>query len=367
MNQVSKEKGRILIVDDNPKNIQLLGTILKSADYLINVGRNGKQALEITKKVLPDLILLDVMMPEMDGFEACRLLKQSPETKDIPVVFLTAKAESGDIAQGFEVGAVDYVTKPFETQELLARVRTHLELKFSREMIIEQSNEQKELLHILCHDLANPFHNIQGILELLSDDLAQFETYAGYMRTTLRNGMSIIDLVRSMRSLEEKKTKLELDSFSLNELIAESDTILRQKLSEKEITIDNNIADDIVIKVEKVSFINSVINNLISNAIKFSAPGSNIKLTASRKEGMVTLSVQDYGIGMPDTILRDLFDLSKPTSRVGTNGETGTGFGMPLVRKFVEAYGGTLTIESKEIDSHPEDHGTKVVLQLPAG
>ena len=116
----------ILIVDDTIKNLQLLGTILEQEGYQINVAQNGVQALDIAEKVHPDLILLDVMMPKMDGLEACKLLKEKDGLADIPVVFLTARTETGDIVKGFELGAVDYVTKPFNATELLVRVRTHL-------------------------------------------------------------------------------------------------------------------------------------------------------------------------------------------------------------------------------------------------
>ena len=122
------DQSRILIVDDTPQNIQVLGTILRQEGYRINVAQNGKKAIETAHKVHPDLILLDVMMPEMDGFEACLKLRQSEETKDIPIIFLTAKKELDDVVKGFEVGGVDYVSKPFNSIELLARIRTHLDL-----------------------------------------------------------------------------------------------------------------------------------------------------------------------------------------------------------------------------------------------
>ena len=116
---MSENQGsRILIVDDTVKNIQVLGTILKQEGYQLNVAQNGKQALDVVSKVQPDLILLDVMMPEMDGFEACEHLKNDPETADIPVIFLTAKIETDDIVKGFGLGAVDYVTKPFDLEYL---------------------------------------------------------------------------------------------------------------------------------------------------------------------------------------------------------------------------------------------------------
>lgn len=142
---MENEKARILIVDDTPKNIQVLGTILKIKNYQINVAQNGLQALEVVQKIRPDLILLDVMMPELDGFETCKRLKASEDTRDIPVIFLTAKVEQEDIINGFKLGAVDYVTKPFNQTELLARVDTHIQLQKAREELQNQNEilEQK--------------------------------------------------------------------------------------------------------------------------------------------------------------------------------------------------------------------------------
>ncbi|MCP4111114.1 MAG: PleD family two-component system response regulator [Desulfobacteraceae bacterium] len=128
MNNNNIESARILIVDDTPKNIQVLGTILKQEGYQVNVARNGLEALKMVCKVFPDLILLDIIMPEMDGYDTCKTLKQAPETKDIPIIFLTAKTETEDIVKGFQAGGVDYISKPFNATELLARIHTHIDL-----------------------------------------------------------------------------------------------------------------------------------------------------------------------------------------------------------------------------------------------
>ena len=143
MSEAADKGARILIVDDTLQNIQVLGTVLREENYQINVAQNGLQALDVVGKVSPDLILLDVMMPELDGFETCKRLKADAETRDIPVIFLTAKVETEDIVHGFELGAVDYVTKPFNATELLARVHTHLEIQRLRREL-EQYNEQLE-------------------------------------------------------------------------------------------------------------------------------------------------------------------------------------------------------------------------------
>lgn len=145
----SNHSARILIVDDTPKNIQVLGTILRQEGYQINIAQDGLKAIQMAEKVSPDLVLLDVMMPDMDGYETCQRLKQSPETKDIPIIFLTARKEPEDIVKGFEVGGVDYISKPFNSIELLARIRTHLDLWYKTRQL--QSIADKDGLTMIAN------------------------------------------------------------------------------------------------------------------------------------------------------------------------------------------------------------------------
>jgi diguanylate cyclase (GGDEF)-like protein len=166
-----EEEMAILIVDDVPENIQILGKVLRGEGYKIAPAANGKRALEMIPKVKPDLVLMDVMMPVMDGFEACRRMKESAEMKDIPVIFLSAKGESEDVIQGFRLGAVDYIQKPFNSEELLVRVRNHLELVQSRRLIIRYMDEmgrQNALLQELAltdglTQLSNHSHSLERL------------------------------------------------------------------------------------------------------------------------------------------------------------------------------------------------------------
>jgi DNA-binding response OmpR family regulator len=157
MSEGSAKGARVLIVDDTIQNIQVLGTVLREENYQINVAQNGLQALDVVTKVTPDIILLDVMMPELDGFGTCERLKADPATRDIPIIFLTAKVETEDIVHGFELGAVDYVTKPFNATELLARVHTHLEIqRLQRELQeyndkLEQKVEERTAEVVAAH------------------------------------------------------------------------------------------------------------------------------------------------------------------------------------------------------------------------
>jgi class 3 adenylate cyclase len=157
---------RILVIEDAPANIQALSAILKGAGYQISIATNGRQGLEALERVRPDLILLDIMMPEMDGFETCRRIKASPAWREIPVIFLTARTETADIVQGFELGAVDYVAKPFNAHELLARVKTHL--------TIDQLNRENQrlLLNVLPASIAQKLKQQTGIIAERYDDVS---------------------------------------------------------------------------------------------------------------------------------------------------------------------------------------------------
>jgi diguanylate cyclase (GGDEF)-like protein len=169
-----EEQPLVLIVDDVPKNLQVLGTILSKENYRIAAANNGEQAIAIANDALPDLILLDIMMPGLNGYETCTKLKSISKTKEIPVVFLTAKIETEDVTKGFKAGAVDYVTKPFNSFELLARVKTHVELKTSRDLLKEQ-NELLQKLSIT--DRMTGLYNHQYIIDSLSKRIAESKRY----------------------------------------------------------------------------------------------------------------------------------------------------------------------------------------------
>jgi CheY-like chemotaxis protein len=166
----AQPKSRVLVVDDISKNLQIVGTMLRNEGYQVMPATSGVQALERALGQPPHLILLDLMMPEMDGLEVCRRLKAEPLTRQIPVIFLTASNEMEHLVKGFEAGAVDYITKPFNAPELLARVRTHLELQLARERLREMNEEKNEFMGIAAHDLRNPLSAIKGFAEMIVED-----------------------------------------------------------------------------------------------------------------------------------------------------------------------------------------------------
>lgn len=358
----------LLIVDDNQKNLQLLGVMLMQEGYQIHAAQDGSQALDMARSIRPELILLDIMMPGIDGFETCRRLKEEPLTRGIPVIFLTAKTDSDSVLEGFSRGGVDYVTKPFNRAELLARVSTQLDLKRAHDTIAAISDERRELLHVLCHDLTNSVGSIGAYCEhALKSDVSRVRDYLGWIASAAANAQALINLVREMRQVEEYE--LELQPIALELQVMQAVRMLQNRLDAKQIGFDIKIPSGVKVMAEPVSLINSVLNNLITNAIKFSYPGGRVVLSATVEGEWVAVTLADQGIGMPQALLDKLEQLGEVTRRTGTAGERGTGFGMQLVKKFVGAYGGRMEIHSWAEGESDEEHpsGTRVTLYLKRG
>ncbi len=353
----------ILIVDDNPKNLQMLAAVLSQNKYRVVVAQNGLQAIKSIETIFPDLILLDVVMPEMDGFETCKRLKASPSMKDIPIIFLTARTEPEDILKGFELGAADYIVKPFNHLELLARVQTHLELRFSREIISRQRDELNEILHILCHDLSNPLQAIVATLQLARNKPQVLEQKLETMHACCIRAIKLIQLVKSLQTTEEKTIPCTA-SVGLKESLMESIETLEHKFSQKNIRPVLDIGQDIDVIAEKTSLVNSIFNNILTNAVKFSYPDSKIMIRTSLEGEYISITIEDFGVGIAREIMDNLFKIDKKSTQYGTQGEKGTGFGMSIVKKFVTGYGGKIEVSSKEKSEYPVEHGTSVKITL---
>ena len=358
MNTEEKSQMTILVVDDTEANIDMLLAILKEYDVI--PATSGEDALSLLEDEKVDLVLLDIIMPEMDGFDVCRQIKNSPDTADIPVIFITAKDDEESIEEAYKIGGVDYITKPFRPRELKARVKTHLHLQLTKELLKKQVESQRELLHVLCHDLSNPLGAIESYAEYYLE-FPQDKDIIEDILSASKDGMNIIDLTRRLMVTEEKE--VDIYPVNLRHSLEQSIAILKVKLNNKKIGLNIDIPDNILIIAEEISLVNSVFNNLITNAIKFSNTNSFINVYIDKQDlQSVRIVIQDSGIGMQKELLDNLFDVSKATSRIGTSGEKGTGFGMPLVKKFMEKYGGVIHVSSKAIEDFPDDHGTNVFL-----
>jgi two-component system sensor histidine kinase/response regulator len=332
----------ILIVDDIAQNIQIAAQQLKDQGYRIIFATSGKKAVSMVKRRKIDLILMDVMMPEMNGFEACRKIKA--DHPEIPVIFLTAKNDSADVVKGFEAGGADYITKPFYGRELQIRVRTHLDLKVQKDKLAENKKQLQDLLHIISHDLRNSLSGIVMTMDLADAEGKSIEEFRTRLDELSRNGLNLLSLVRTMLSLDEKA--LQCDAVDLKSCLEQSLRLLEPEFRNKSVLPEPRLTEDYRIHAEETSLINSVLLNVLTNALKFSYPETRIALEGRREEGRIVLEIRDTGTGIDEEMLPHLFDIQKGKSLVGTKGEKGTGFGLPLVHKFMKAYGGEIRVDS---------------------
>ncbi|MGF1453166.1 MAG: hybrid sensor histidine kinase/response regulator [Opitutales bacterium] len=355
----------ILVIDDTPINLDVVIEAL-GEDYDLSVAASGEEGLAMVHKRLPELILLDIMMPGLDGKEVCRQLKADPATASIPVIFLTARTAETDIVEGFQLGAVDYITKPFRVAELTARVSSHLEIARNRRIIDRQNAEYLELLHVLCHDLANPLSNAEAALELARTEPEEDyrQEYLELLDQSLCHSSALIRVIRTMRAASDKP--LAISCVHLSEAVRSSLSTLQHLLVNKQILVETDVGDHLWVRAEPTTIVNSVLNNLLTNAIKFSYSRSTIRLQARRADDeTVKLAITDEGVGIPQEILEQLFEIKAATHRSGTAGESGTGFGMPLVQKFMQLYGGGIVVDSLS-EQHGPNHGTTILLTFPS-
>ncbi len=349
---------KILIIDDIAENIKVVANVLKKHNFNISYAQSGKDGIARAKKVYFDLILLDIMMPEMDGFEVCRLLKKDVETKDIPVIFLTAKTDEESLKKGFESGGIDFISKPFKTYELLARVNTHIQLKLVQEQLsntneeIQLANDNKDkLLSIIAHDLRNPFSVLITFSKLMMDSYEEFskEDMLTYMKSfyeTSKQGYSLLDNLLKWSKSQTGKMEITPERFEIYDLVEETVTLLNSQALNKHIKLENKVQAKILAFAD-INMVLTILRNLITNAIKFTNEGGNVQITAEQNKTHCTIKIIDNGVGIDDSDIEKLFRIDIKHSTSGTLGEQGTGLGIILCKEFVEKNNGELHIESK--------------------
>ncbi len=352
----------ILLVDDQPRNLQLLGNGLLGMGYDIIFAESGKEALGLVEEARPGLILLDVMMPEMDGYEVCRRIRDAYGEDGPAIIFVTARGEVEDIAEGLKIGAVDYMTKPIQIAEVKARVKSHLDLVVSRKRLIElnrhlekDNREQRFFLSVLSHDLRAPLSGVEIFLDdllgeireiLPSDALDGFETILGSISSM--NGL-LEELLQWAR-YQKSRDPLSLERFDLVASVEEILRMLHAKVHSKDLKIDRRFSGNLPVACDLQVF-GTVMRNLLSNAIKFSIRGGVIGVGARRIEGSgkVRIEVRDSGVGMTQKQIAGLFDSANRGTTLGTEREKGSGLGMILCQSLLEKVGSRLEVES-EID-----------------
>jgi two-component system sensor histidine kinase/response regulator len=388
MNNMNDEaQSIILIVDDNPQNLQVLGNILRAYEYKPALAKSGFQALEFVQKRQPDCILLDILMPEMDGFETCRLLKAQEITRDIPVIFITGVTDPWNKAHAFEAGGVDYIVKPFQQEEVLLRVKAHLSLRLTQKQLQAQNSQlRQEILKreqaeaalqathdelqaknaelqyvnagkdkffsILSHDLRNSFGVLRTYAELLTTD---FDTYSPenlkanieVLRATANKLYTLLENLLTWSRLQRGVMEWQPHEFDLKEIAGENMFLFSSKAEQKQVLLTHTIPLNTWVYADH-HMIRTVLRNLISNALKFTNAGDAIEVFAAQVDDKVEVAVADTGIGIPQDALAKLFQIENKYSQKGTAGEEGTGLGLILCQELVKQNGGAIWVESEE-------------------
>ena len=365
----------VLIVDDQAENLQVIGNMLAEENYKKALATNGFEAVDIARKLLPDLIILDVMMPEKDGFSVCQDLKTDERTQNIPIVFVTAKSQLEDKIKGFEFGGVDYITKPFKNEELLARIKTHIELKRSKDLIISQNkklqkliDEKNEFLSITAHDLKNPLQVMVGFSKLMEENTNDFSEaeIKEFSRDIRESGEAMYRIITDLliiNKAEEGNLRINSEKFDLNMLISKTVDYLKIRSEEKNINFDIDFCCEQLIIISDSDKVQQIIMNLLSNAIKFSQFNKKIIIrTSVIEEGIdkaAKIEIIDEGPGLTEEDKELLFMKFARLSAVPTNNEGSTRLGLSIVKKFVDYLHGNVYAVSEF------GNGTNFVVELP--
>ena len=350
---------KILIVDDVVSNVLLLKILLANQKFQVCTANNGTTCIEMAKKEHPDLILLDVMMPDINGFDTAVVLKKDDSTKEIPIIFLTALNTPQDLVRGFQVGASDFLTKPFNKEELVMRVNQQISLVAAKRIIEQQNQELRATLNnrdkmysVIAHDLRSPMASIRMVLNLVVAS-ASPETVGPELYTLLdqanRESEEVHDLLDNLLKWTKSQTgrltvvKQDLD---LNDIIPGVVEIFEAIAYTKRIKLDLKKTDAPLVVNADNDMLKTVVRNFLSNAIKFSPDDSSIEIIMATEGEMAKVSVRDHGVGIAADRLGSIFHKGETT--YGTGGEEGSGLGLQLCQDFARKNGGDCTVESVE-------------------
>lgn len=368
------ESKRILAVDDAPDNLVLLDRMLKRRGFDVLKASSGKECLAKSASEHPDLIILDVAMPEMNGFETLKYLRGNEITKDIPVIILTANSKDAkSIEQGFSLGADEYLTKPIDQEELIARVKSILRVvKAERE--IEQL--KADFQSMLVHDLRSPLSVIIGVLELgaggeFDRNRAEMREFMQSALGTAQKMLGLINDILDVAKLEAGKLQLNKQPNDLNFIVTAAVGRLSVLAREKGVALKMDQNKDIPICECDSGKIDQVVTNLVSNAIKFTPRDGEVIVRTYRKSfaeeipglsgDFVALDVIDTGVGISEDEMPLIFDRYRQAKSANDSLQKGTGLGLTIVKRVTEAHGGKVFVESSL------GKGTKFTVVIPAG
>ncbi len=358
--EINPSEYKILIVDDVMSNVLLLKVLLTNEKFAIATASNGRQALEQVEKENPDLVLLDVMMPDMSGFEVAQHLKSNPNTADIPIIFLTALNSTADIVKGFQVGANDFISKPFNKEELIIRVTHQISLVAAKRLILSKTEElqrtiagRDKLYSVIAHDLRSPMGSIKMVLNMLILNLpsekigAEMYELLTMANQTTEDVFSLLDNLLKWTKSQIGKLNVVYQDVDLVEVTDGVIEIFSMVASLKKIRIHEMKPEKMMVNAD-IDMLKTVVRNLLSNTIKFSKENSEVLVKMEEVDGMAVVSVQDYGCGISEEGQKKLLHTDTHFSTFGTNNEEGSGLGLLLCKDFVVKNGGKLWFTSKE-------------------
>lgn len=357
MNTLKQSDFTILVVDDNPTNIMLVKAMLKKSGYVINTADGGKEALDKIEINKPDLILLDVMMPGISGFDLAKILKNDDSTKDISIIFITALDDATDVEIGFMVGGDDYITKPIRPEELSSRILNQIKKIHALRIIERQHSELQKTIDsrdrmysIIAHDLRSPMGTIKMINNMLVESIDKSSIDdALYEMLESANQISEDTFVLLDNLLKWTKSQLNRLSISFTEAslvpLVKDVVQLYQKIAEsKNVKIELGVLSDVDLCID-IELIKTVIRNLLSNAIKFSKENGIIQVSILDSGDTVIVNIKDNGVGINDENKGEVL-VSDGFTTYGTKNEEGSGLGLSLCKDFIEKHNGKLWFES---------------------
>jgi two-component system sensor histidine kinase/response regulator len=350
---------KILIVDDVMSNVLLLKILLTNEKFQVCTANGGKACLEQARKEHPDLILLDVMMPDINGFDTGGIMKKDPELKDIPIIFLTTLNTPQDLVKGFQVGANDFLTKPFNREELVMRVMQQIKLVAAQRIIERQNNELRATLtnrdkmySVIAHDLRSPMASIRMVLNLVvqsaSPEIVGPELYT-LLDQANRESEDVYDLLDNLLKWTKSQTgrlNVVLQELDLNDIIPGVVEIFEAIAQTKHITLELKKTEAPLKVIADNDMMKTILRNFMSNAVKFSPENSTIRISMANEGDFARVSVKDEGVGISADRIDTIFHKGETTS--GTGGEEGSGLGLQLCRDFSRKIGGDCFVESTE-------------------
>ena len=338
-------------MDDEPNNLKVIGGFLEM-EYSLSIANSGANALKVLERINPDLILLDIMMPEMDGFEVCKNIRKIEKTKDSPIIFLTAKTDIEDIIRAFDHGAVDYISKPFNPTELKIRIKNHISLFHAKKELERIGQEKDRFFSIIAHDLKNPFNSIIGFSDLLKEEASnlgrkEIQRYAEIISNSAHHTFQLLENLLTWAKMQQGRMEFYTKDIKLTRSVNNVVDLLKVIATQKGILLINNVSENIWVNADE-NMLNTVLRNLVGNSIKFTHHGGTVLIDAEAILDEVQISVSDNGVGIRKENLEKLFSISAGISTSGTNKEQGTGLGLILCKEFVENHGGKIWVNSEE-------------------